>query len=113
MLKAKQIKAVDMLVSGDFTFEEIAAELKISPKTLYNWRQNEDFNAELNRKMRLKISGIAPKALKKMEKLINAKSEMVSHLASKDILDRAGFEPDSNININGAAAVQIVDDING
>lgn len=113
MLKSKQIKAVDMLVSGEFTLEGIAANLKITPKTLYNWRQSEEFNAELNRKMRLKISGLAPKALKKMEKLINAKSEMVSHLASKDILDRAGFEPDNNINVNGAAAIQIVDDING
>lgn len=111
MLKAKQLKAVDMLISGDFSLEEIAAYLKISNKTLYNWRQNEEFNAELNRKMRLKISGIAPKALKQMEKLIHAKSEMVSHLAAKDILDRAGFEPDSNVNINGEGTVLIVDDI--
>lgn len=111
MLKAKQIKAIEMLISSEFTYEEIAAELKITPKTLYNWRQDEDFCTELRRKMRLRISNLAPKALKKMEKLIDAKSEMVAHLSAKDILDRAGYEEETTVNLNSVAAVQIVDDI--
>lgn len=111
MLKPKQKNAIEMLISGEFTHGEIAAELKITPKTLYNWRQEEEFCAEFNRKMRLRINGIAPKALKKMEKLIDARSEMVSHLSAKDILDRAGYAAEENVNINGNAAVQIIDDI--
>ena len=31
---------------------------------------------------------------------INARSEMVRLLAAKDVLDRAGFRPDDNVNAN-------------
>ncbi len=113
MLKPKQRNAIEMLISADLTNNEIAEELKITPKTLYNWRQSEEFSAELNRKMRLRLSGAAPKALKKMEKLIDSKNEMVAHLSAKDILDRAGYAAEENVNINGNAAVQIIDDIGG
>lgn len=112
MLKPKQKIVIDMLVLGDLTFEQIADNVKISRRTLYNWRMDEEFNAELNNKMRLKISGIAPKALRRMEQLMeDANSEMVSHLSAKDLLDRAGFGAENTVNINGGAPVQIINDI--
>lgn len=112
MLKPKQKIVIDMLVSGDLTLEQIADNVKISRKTLYNWRMDEEFNAELNNKIRLRISGIAPKALRRMEQLMEeANSEMVSHLSAKDLLDRAGFGAENTVNINGGAPVQIINDI--
>lgn len=111
MLKGKQLKAIDLLVEGEKSYAEIAEGLKITPKTLYNWRQNDEFHNEFTRKMRLRISGAAPKALRKMETLLDSKNEMVSHLSAKDLLDRSGYAPEDTVNINGAAAVQIIDDI--
>ena len=32
-------------------------------------------------------------------------------MAAKDILDRAGFKPEDNMNINGTGTVVIIDDI--
>ena len=110
-MKGKRARAVEMLVSGEFKLYEIAEELKISEKTLYNWRCEEEFDAEYRRRMNIKIGRIAGKALKTQEELLESRSDMVKHLAAKDILDRAGYTPDSNINIHGDAAVQIIDDI--
>lgn len=111
MLSAKQRKAIELIALGEMTLEQIAAAVDVSPRMLYNWRQKEEFSAELNRRIRLQISRIAPKALRRMEELINARSETVSQLAAKDILDRAGFEADSNVNINGGATVNIINDL--
>ena len=41
---------------------------------------------------------------------MKARSESVRLMAAKDILDRAGFKPDDNINLNGEAVV-LVDDL--
>lgn len=112
MLKPKQEKAIAMLVDGGLSYGEIADTLKISEKTLYNWRKDEEFAEALREKLRLRISGIAPKALRRMEKLMDgAKNEMVSHLSAKDLLDRAGFGAENTVNINGGTPVQIINDI--
>lgn len=110
MLKPKQEKAIEMLIEGDKSFSEIAGELKITLKTLYNWRQSEEFAEEFKKKMRLKISGAAPKAFRKMEQLLDS-NPMVAHLSAKDILDRSGYSPEETVNINSTAPIQIIDDI--
>lgn len=108
----KQRKALEIIVSGEFkTYEELSNRLKISPKTLYNWRQDEEFSNELDRRMKIKISMLAARALERQAKLLNANSEMVSHLAAKDLLDRAGFGADNNINIKSSEPIRIIDDI--
>ena len=113
-MNGKKAKALDLLVSGEFSsYEDLAKRLKISPKTLYNWRNEEEFAEEYERRLRIKIGGIAARALRKQEKLIDAHSEMVAHLAAKDILDRAGFGADTGINIKSFTPVQIIDDIPG
>lgn len=110
-MSGKKAKALAMLVSGDFKLSEIAKELKISEKTLYNWRQEEEFDAELKRRMNIKVGTIAARALHVQSELLKSKSEMVKHLAAKDILDRAGYNADSKVQINGGAPVQIINDI--
>lgn len=112
MLKPKQRKAIELLVEAQLTYNEISEELKITPKTLYNWRADEEFAAELSMRLRLKLQGAAPRALKKMEELLEA-NPMVAHLSAKDLLDRAGYGAESTVNINSEAAVQIIDDIGG
>lgn len=111
-MKPKQLKALEILVRGEFKdYDDVAAELKISPRTLYNWRNDEEFAAELERRLKIKMGGIAPRALRRQEELLDAKSEMVAHLAAKDILDRSGLSAENVLKIEGAAPVQIIDDL--
>ena len=43
--------------------------------------------------MRNGLQYAAPKAFRKQMALLNSKNDMVAHLAAKDIMDRAGFNP--------------------
>lgn len=110
-MKGKKEKALAMLVSGDYKLSEIALRLKISEKTLYNWRQEEEFESELKRRLNIKMGTLAAAALKTQSNLLNAKSDMVKHLAAKDLLDRAGYNADSKIQLEGEGAVQIINNI--
>ncbi len=99
-MKGKKEQALIMLVSGDLNLSEIAERLKISEKTLYNWRKDDEFDSELRRRLNIKMGTIAAAALRTQSNLLNAKSDMVKHLAAKDLLDRAGYVPDKNVNVN-------------
>ncbi len=111
-MKPKQIKALEILVRGEFdNYDDVAAELKISPRTLYNWRNDDEFAAELERRLKIKLGGIAPRALHRQEELLEAKSEMVAHLAAKDILDRAGLTAENVVKIEGMEPVRIINNI--
>lgn len=88
MLTAKQTKAVAMLFDGK-TKKEIAEELKVTEKTIYNWRQLEEFKIELQKIANDYLAEIRAKLIKNQEKLaLGAKSEMVQFSATKDLLDR-------------------------
>lgn len=110
-MKGKKEQALIMLVSGDLNLSKIAERLKISEKTLYNWRKDDEFDSELRRRLNIKMGTIAAAALRTQSNLLNAKSDMVKHLAAKDLLDRAGYVPDNNINLNTDGTVQIIDNI--
>ena len=102
MLKGKKLKALEILVSGDYkNYDALAKKLKISSKTLYNWRQEEEFAAELERRINIKIGGIAPRALKRVEKIIDSKNEEVALRACKDVLDRAGYKATEKVSVDG------------
>jgi hypothetical protein len=49
--------------------------------------------------MRRSLQYAAPKAFRKQMALLNSRNDMVAHLAAKDILDRAGFNPTDKIGL--------------
>lgn len=111
MLSAKQRKCLELMALGTFSQKEIAQEIKITEQTLCNWKKDEEFMAELESKVRTSIQSLAAKALHTQTSLLNAKSEMVRYMVSKDILDRAGYAPDENVNVLGTESVTIINDI--
>ncbi len=99
MLKQKQIKCLQLMIQGDMSDKKIAEVINISPKTICEWKKNsEEFKIEYNNLMRSSLQYAAPKAFKKQMKLLDSKSDMVAHLAAKDIMDRAGFNPVEKID---------------
>ena len=95
---------------GDRTQKEIAERLKVTEATICNWKKNEDFQTEYIEFMRQNLKGAVAKAFNTELQLLNARSEMVRLLAAKDVLDRAGFRPDDNVNANIDADLHITID---
>ena len=93
MLSAKQRKCIELLVQGELSQKEIAEEIKVSEQTICNWKKNDEFRSEYDSLMRVCIQSFAAKAFQTQKRLLNAKSEMVRYMVSKDILDRAGYKP--------------------
>ena len=105
-MRGKKEKALEMLVLGEYnTLGELAKKLKISERTLFNWRQEEEFSKELTRRINIKIGSLAPRALRKMEKLLNSYDEDIVLKSSKDILDRAGYKATDKVNVEADAKV--------
>ena len=97
MLSAKQRKCLELLVQGELSQKEIAEEIKVSEQTICNWKKNDEFRSEYDNLMRVCIQSFAAKAFQTQKRLLNAKSEMVRYMVSKDILDRAGYKPTEKI----------------
>lgn len=98
MLKPKQIKCLEMMIRGDMTDKEIAESINITQKTICEWKKkNKEFQDEYNSLMRNSLQYAAPKAFRKQMSLLDSRNDMVAHLAAKDIMDRAGFNPTDKI----------------
>lgn len=97
-LKPKQIRCLQLMVRGDMTDKEIAEAINITQKTICEWKKNNrEFQNEYNSLMRSSLQYAAPKAFRKQMSLLESKNDMVAHLAAKDIMDRAGFNPTEKV----------------
>ena len=115
----KHKTAIKLLLDGRFSQEEIAQNVKVSRKTLYNWIKNPDFEQEYNeqlneieRRTKRRISRMVDTALERQERILTkSRNDNAAAMVAKDVLDRVGYAPDSNINVNAEGVVQIIDDI--
>ena len=112
VLNPKQKKCIELLVAGNRRQKEIAEILHVSENTISNWKKNEEFISEYTSSLKSSMKDVAAKAFNTEISLLKARSEMVRLMAAKDILDRAGFKPDDNVNLIGSGTVVIVDDCN-
>ncbi len=92
--EAKKEKFIMLEMTTDMNYTELAEELKVSERTLYNWRKDPEFQKMKEKMVRETFSDIAAKALKSVVDLSqSANSELVRYQASADLLDRAGYKP--------------------
>lgn len=92
-MNPKQNKAILLMVEGELTQKQIAKELNVSVQSIITWRKKSEFQEALVIAEREKLKGLSIKAIKTMENLLNAKSELVRYNAASDILDRTGHKP--------------------
>lgn len=101
MLNPKQIKCLELMIQGDMTDKKIAETINITQKTICEWKKNcKEFQDEYNSLMRSSLQYAAPRAFRKQMSLLNSKNDMVAHLAAKDIMDRAGFNPTDKVEMD-------------
>lgn len=98
------------MVEGVSTQKQIAEKLNVSENTISNWKKNDEFMSEYNTTLKSSINAVAAKAFSTQTKLLNARSEMVRYMVSKDILDRAGFKASEKVDLN-VEPVVIVNDL--
>lgn len=95
MLKTKQVECLKLMMQNPkISGKELAETLDVTEKTISQWKnKNTEFQDEYNTLVRSKIQYAAAQALGKQIELLQSRNDMVAHLAAKDLMDRAGFNP--------------------
>jgi len=84
MLDERQIRAIEMLVTGDYTKTEIAKEVNVSRQAIYDWiKSNGEFKAELDRCLQdikhqasKDFTSKLPQAIKEYWKICNGSTDL-------------------------------------
>ena len=110
-LTKKQQEYIRLKNETDLSEGEIASEIDVNRSTISRWKNNDKFREGFRGYQVEHLSNQVPKALQTMINLLDAKSELVRFQASKDILDRTGYNPVETQQIETTATVQFNDDI--
>jgi predicted DNA-binding protein YlxM (UPF0122 family) len=100
VLNKKQKKCAELMCLGTLSQVEIARELKITEQTICNWKKDDEFLQEISKSAQQKIIRLVPKAINKLNALLDSKNESIQLNAIKDVLDRAGHKAQSDVKIN-------------
>lgn len=100
--------AIELLIEGELSIDEISQNVKTTRQTLYNWRKDPDFEQEYNkqlneieRRTKRRISRMVDTALDRQERILTqSRNDNAAAMVAKDVLDRAGYAPDKNVNVN-------------
>lgn len=98
-LTKKHRTAIELLVRGAGTIEEIAKAVNVTRKTIYNWMEDPLFKEELKereadfrRVQKARITQLASKALDTQEQIMDkSKNDVARAGVASDVLDRAGY----------------------
>lgn len=112
MLNSKQAQCIKLMIENPkIKGKELAETLNVSQKTISQWKnKNTEFQEEYNALIRSTLQYAAAKALNKEIELTDSQNEMVAYLASKDLLDRAGFNPVEKIEQEIDAEIKVTID---
>ena len=103
MLKKKQYEAIQLLVYTEMKDSEVKAELDISDATLWRWKKDEEFVAELEKENRRKFKSLQIQALHSMAKLM----QEGSFQATKYILDGNYYAPTEKHEVDMTANITV------
>ena len=91
-LNNRQLKAVEMLVYTTMQKQEIAKELNVSYATISQWVKKPEFDEAIRNEMHKAFAQDALKARRKMSELINSNNEGIALAASRELLNKAGYQ---------------------
>lgn len=99
MLKPKQVECLKLMMQNPkISGKDLAIALNVTEKTISQWKnKNTEFQDEYNTLVKSKIQYAATQALGKQIELLQSRNDMVAHLAAKDLMDRAGFQPTEKV----------------
>lgn len=104
-------KGITLMVRTTMTQREIAKELDVTEETVSRWKKRVDFEKLKMEEERNFLGDLSGKSIQTMEKLLNARSELVRFNAAKDILDRTGHKPIDKQQLEVTEVPVFVDDL--
>lgn len=104
----KQKEFLELVRTGK-RLSEAKTEVGIVPKTWWTWQKDEEFQSAFKEAQWQAFGEAAAELFHDYVELAkNGRSEMVRANVMKDIMDRAGFVPDENINLKAETGVKVV-----
>ncbi|MGF7057200.1 phBC6A51 family helix-turn-helix protein [Brassicibacter mesophilus] len=108
MLDQQKILAIQLLVDGELSRTDIAKKVGVSRQALYNWLDNDEFKAELNRRIQDRkvlcekiIDSKLQDAVDKLWELqLSTQNSRVKAEVLKYFIDRALGKPASKLEMN-------------
>ena len=112
-LNKKMLKAIEIMVhQPERTKGSIAEELKVSRTTMSQWVKREDFQQALREENQRCFKSLAAKAIYKLQTLMDSDNERIVLDASKEILNKAGYQEITKIeqDIKSEIVIEISND---
>ena len=110
-MATKRERVAIMLVRTPLTQKEIAKEVGVHETTICKWKKKDDFNKLVREEQDKFLKDLSAPAIRTINALLDSHSDYVRLQAAQDILDRTGYKPTENINMDSTETVMIVDDI--
>lgn len=111
MLKGRQKKCLELMITGKHSQKEIAEMIGVTEQTIVNWKKNKEFIDEYNSALKKQINLHAAAAFRtEAEILKSGDNDTVRLNAAKDILDRAGFKPADKV-INTTVSPETMEEV--
>lgn len=79
------------MVYGNLQKQEIAKELKVSNGTISQWVKKDEFQQAIKDEMHRGFGGMAFKARKRLDTLMDSNNEGIALAAAKEVLNKAGY----------------------
>ena len=110
-LNPKQLRCIELMVYTEKLKGDIAKEIGVRRETISVWQKREDFQQGLKEEMHRGFSSMALKARRKLDTLMDSNNPQVSLAASKEVLNKAGYQETQVIeqNINTNIELEIID----
>lgn len=108
ILTDKQEQAIEMMITGDYTKQEIAKCLQVDRSTIYNWLKDETFLARLEKGLQgvknqanKEFTSRLPKAIEEYWKICTSSTDVrTKEKALANWIERSLGRIASTININ-------------
>ena len=90
-LNSRKLKAAHLVALGEMTFEQIAETIGVHWRTLFEWRQQPEFQAEVQRQCRQFANELMPLAVRRLKHNISKAKDSDSNPALKLAFQVAGW----------------------
>lgn len=112
-LNKKMLRCIEIMAHEPHrTNQDIANEININNGTISQWLKRDDFQQALKEENQRKFKSLASRAIKRLEQLMDSENEKVSLDASKEILNKSGYQEPTKIeqDIKNEIVIEITND---
>ncbi|UOQ47751.1 phBC6A51 family helix-turn-helix protein [Gracilibacillus caseinilyticus] len=85
MMDDRKYLAIELLADGELTKKDIATKIGVSRQTLYDWLENKEFRAELDRRLHGRKVSVQKMIDGKLEFVIDKLYELASDNSNKRV----------------------------